>query len=76
MNNPMQTIMSMMRTGGSPAQILQSMAQQDPRVGQAMQMIQGKSPQELRSMAENVARERGIDLNALVQNLAQQFGMR
>ena len=72
MNNPMQTIMSMMRSGGNPAQILQSMAQQDPRVGQAMQMIQGKSPQELRSMAENVARERGIDLNAFVQ----QFGMR
>lgn len=72
MNNPMQTIMSMMRSGGNPAQILQSMAQQDPRVGQAMQMIQGKSPQELRSMAENVARERGIDLNAFVQ----QFGLK
>lgn len=72
MNNPMQTIMSMMRSGGNPAQILQSMAQQDPRVGQAMQMIQGKSPQELRSMAENVARERGIDLNAFVQ----QFGFK
>ena len=72
MNNPMQTIMSMMRSGGNPAQILQNMAQQDPRVGQAMQMIQGKSPQELRSMAENVARERGIDLNAFVQ----QFGFK
>lgn len=72
MNNPMQTIMSMMRSGGNPAQILQSLAQQDPRVGQAMQMIQGKSPQELRSMAENVARERGIDLNAFVQ----QFGFK
>lgn len=72
MNNPMQTIMSMMRSGGNPAQIMLSMAQQDPRVGQAMQMIQGKSPQELRSMAENVARERGIDLNAFVQ----QFGFK
>ena len=70
MNNPMQ-MLSMMR-GGNPQQILQQMIQQDPRVGQAMQMIQGKSPQELRSMAENVARERGIDLNAFVQ----QFGMR
>lgn len=76
MNNPMQTIMSMMRAGGNPAQILQSMAQQDPRVGQAMQMIQGKSQQELQQMAVNLAKERGVDLNALVQNLAQQFGMR
>ena len=70
MNNPMQ-LLSMMR-GGNPQQILQQLMQQDPRVGQAMQMIQGKSPQELRQMAENLAKERGIDLNAFVQ----QFGMR
>ena len=74
MNNPMQ-MLSMMR-GGNPQQILQQMMQQDPRVGQAMQMIQGKSPQELQKMAMNVAKERGIDLNAFVQNFAQQFGMR
>ena len=70
MNNPMQ-LLSMMR-GGNPQQILQQLIQQDPRVGQAMQMIQGKSPQELRQMAENLAKERGVDLNALMQ----QFGMR
>lgn len=74
MNNPMQ-MLSMMH-GGNPQQILQQMMQQDPRVGQAMQMIQGKSPQELQQMAMNVAKERGIDLNAFVQNFAQQFGMR
>ena len=72
MNNPMQMISSMMRGGGNPQQILQQLMQQDPRVGQAMQMIQGKSPQELRQMAENLAKERGVDLNALMQ----QFGMR
>lgn len=74
MNNPMQ-MLSMMR-GGNPQQILQQMMQQDPRVGQAMQMIQGKSPQELQQMAMNVAKERGVDLNAFVQNFAQQFGMK
>lgn len=70
MNNPMQ-LLSMLR-GGNPQQILQQMMQQDPRVGQALQMIQGKSQQELRQMAENVAKEKGIDLNALMQ----QFGIR
>lgn len=70
MNNPMQ-LLSMLR-GGNPQQILQQMMQQDPRVGQALQMIQGKSQQELRQMAENVAKEKGIDLNAFVQ----QFGIR
>lgn len=60
----------------NPQQMFWQMAQNDPRVRQAMQMIQGKSPQELQQMAVNLAKERGVDLNALVQNLAQQFGMR
>lgn len=71
LNNFMQLAAAMQR-GANPQQIFEQLAQQDPRVGQAMQMIQGKSPQELRQMAENLAKERGIDLNAFMQ----QFGVR
>lgn len=35
-------------------------------------MIQGKSDAELRVMAQNIAQERGIDLN----QFASQFGMK
>lgn len=71
LNNFVQ-LANAMRQGANPQQIFMQMAQQDPRVGQALQMIQGKSPQELRQMAENLAKERGVDLNAFMQ----QFGMR
>ena len=41
-------------------------------VGQLMQSMQGKSPDALRQMAMNIAKERGIDLD----QFAQQFGMK
>lgn len=71
LNNFMQLAAAMQR-GADPRQIFMQLAQQDPRVGQALQMIQGKSPQELRNMAENLAKERGIDFGSFMQ----QFGMK
>lgn len=60
------------RSGGNPMQLMQQMAMQDPRIAQAQQMIQGKSPQQLRQMAENMARERGTT----VQDVARGLGIR
>ena len=76
MNNPMAgnllaAMMQMMRRGGNPMYLLQQMAAQDPQVSQAMRMIQGKSPQQLRSMAENMAKERGVSL----ESMANQMGI-
>ena len=76
MNNPMvgnllAAMMQMMRSGGNPMYLLQQMAAQDPQVTQAMRMIQGKSPQQLRSMAENMAKERGVSL----EGMANQMGI-
>ena len=76
MNNPMvgnllAAMMQMMRSGGNPMYLLQQMAAQDPQVSQAMRMIQGKSPQQLRSMAENMAKERGVSL----ESMANQMGI-
>ena len=76
MNNPMvgnllAAMMQMMRSGGNPMYLLQQMAAQDPQVSQAMRMIQGKSPQQLRSMAENMAKERGVSL----EGMANQMGI-
>lgn len=71
MNNPMFQIMNVMRSGGNPAALLNQLAGQNPQVRQAMQMMRGKSPAELQQMAQNMARERNLDLNQLLQ----QFGM-
>lgn len=71
MNNPMMQVLQLMQHGGNPTALLQHMTGNNPMVGQLMQSMQGKSPDALRQMAMNIAKERGIDLN----QFAQQFGM-
>lgn len=63
MINPMQIIQMIQRGGNS---------QQISLLGQATQMVSGKSQAQVRQIAMNMARERGVDLNAL----ANQMGMR
>ena len=67
----MAMMMQMMRSGGNPNAMLQQMANQDPQVRQFMRMINGKTPQQLRQIAENVAKERGTTLN----DVARQLGI-
>ena len=52
-------------------QMIQQMAGQNPQAAQAMRLIQGKNPQQLRQIAENMAKERGVDLN----QIARQMGV-
>ena len=64
MKNPMQAIID---------QQAQRMRQANPDLyNRTMQMINGKSDAQLKEMAENMARERGIDLS----QLASQFGLK
>lgn len=72
MNNPMMQVLQLMKNGGNPTALLQQMTGNNPMVSQLMQSIQGKSPDALRQMAMNLAKERGIDLG----EFAQQFGMK
>ena len=71
MNNPMMQIVSMMRGGRNPQQLLAAMAQNNPQVSQIMQMMQGKTPGELRQMAQNMAAQRGTT----VEDIARQLGI-
>ena len=64
-------IIRLYKSGGNPMQILSQMAQSNPQMGQAMQMLQGKSPQQIQQMVQTMANQNGIDLNAL----AAQFGL-
>lgn len=70
-NNPLMALMQLARSGGNPMQMLSQMAGRDPRAAQAMKLIQGKSPQQLRQVAENMARERGTTLD----EIARQMGV-
>ena len=69
MSNPMHLILTAMRSGGNPINILQQMARNNPQAAQAVQMIGGKSPAELQQMAINMCRERGTTPEAVLRQL-------
>lgn len=71
MNNPMMQMIGMIRNGMNPKNLLAQMAQNNPQARQVMQMMQGKSPAELRKMADNIAAERGTT----VEDVARQLGI-
>lgn len=68
--NPMQMIVNQFMGGMSPMAILDRMG--GPQVQQAKQIIGGKNENQLRDIAMNIARQRGVDLGSL----AQQLGVR
>ena len=68
-NNPIMTLVQAMNSGRNPMQLIQQMAGQNPQISQAYRLMQGKSPQQLQTMAQNMARERGIDINQMIREL-------
>ena len=69
MNNPLLSLMGLVRNGGNPQAMLNQLAQTNPQVRQAMQMMQGKSNAELRQMAMNMAKEQGVNINDVLLQL-------
>lgn len=69
MNNPIMAMINMARSGGNPMALIQQMAGNNPQVAQMMNMVRGKNPQQLRNMAENMAKERGTSLEEVTQQL-------
>lgn len=68
-NNPLLQLVQMVRGGGNPMRLLQQIAVNDPRMAQAMKMVQGKNTQQLQQMAQNMAKERGTSVEEVIQNL-------
>lgn len=70
MNNPMQ-ILQAVQNGANPNQLIMQLSQQNPAFRQAMQAVNGKTPDQIRDMAYQMARQRGVDL----AQFAQQMGI-
>lgn len=68
--NPIQAI-QMLRSGANPNQLMMQLAQNNPAVQQAMRAVNGKTPDQIRDMAMQMAQQRGVDLN----QLARQMGI-
>lgn len=73
MNNPAIQLLNMVRNGGNPMQLLQQMAGRNPQAAQVLQMVRGKNPQQLRSIAENMCRERGTSIEQVARQLGIQI---
>ena len=71
-NNPLAMMAQARRSGMSPMQFVQRNLQRTPQAQQAMQILSGDQNQ-LRAMAEQIAQQRGIDLNAFVQQASSMF---
>lgn len=73
MNNPLLMLMSGMRRGGDPRQLLAQMAQQDPTAAQVMKILGNKPGSQQREIVMNMARERGVDIDNLARSLGIQI---
>lgn len=69
--NPMQ-IIQMVQRGANPNQLINQLAQTNPAIRQAMQLMNGKTPNQIRDMVYQTAQQRGVDLN----QLARQWGVK
>ena len=69
MNNPLMQLISMTRQGNNPMQMIQQMAASNPQAAQAMKIMQGKSPEQLKQIATNMAKERGMTIDQVMQQL-------
>ena len=72
MFNLMQ-IMGQLQQSNNPMGMLQQMYGNDPTMQRAIQMAQGKSPEQLEQIARNLAQQRGIDLNAMLTQLGFRY---
>ena len=68
-NNPLFQLANMARNGGNAMQMLQRMAAQNPQAAQAINMIQGKTPQQLQQIATNMAQEIGTTPQEIARSL-------
>ena len=74
MFNPME-MMQMLQYSQNPNMLMEKMMAQNPLLSRAMQMAQGKNPQELAMIARNLAKQQGMNDQQFAQ-LLNQFGIR
>lgn len=65
MFNPME----MLQNSNNTMAGMQKLAGQNPQLQQVMGMIEGKTPQQMQQMAENLAKERGVNLQEFMKQI-------
>ena len=62
-NNPMMMAINAMRNGANPDALMQQMLQSNP---QLQQIAAGKTPEQIMSIAQNMCKERGTNIDAVL----------
>lgn len=73
--NLLQMMMQAVMQGQNPMQMLSQQSANNPQLQQFYKMVNGKSPDQLRQMADNMLRQRGTSYEEAAQQFAQQMGM-
>ena len=68
-NNPVMQMIGMLQNSKNPMAVMQKLAGQNPQLQQVMQIANGKSPMQLQQMAENLAREKGVNLQEFMKQM-------
>lgn len=70
--NPLQ-MLSALQKAQNPMVLLNQLSGQNPQLKRVIEVMNGKSPQELEQYVRNVAQTQGIDLNQLAQKMGLQL---
>lgn len=78
MNNPLQFIMNMMRSGGNPEQLIAQMLQEqnNPMSANLLQLARKGDSAGLESIVRNLCQQRGIDFDKEFKIFKQQLGFK
>lgn len=68
-NDALTTLITILKTGGNPQAVLNSMAAQNPKIGEALQLLQGKSSQDMENICRNLCKQKGIDFDSTLQQV-------
>lgn len=71
----MMQMLQMMQQSGNPQQFMLSNFGNNPQFQSMMQMMQGKSPMEVEQMVRQMASQRGINIDNII-NMMRQSGIR
>ena len=64
-----QQIVNEISRSANPQNVLMQMSERVPSLREAMNAVNGKTPEQIRDMAYGMARERGMDLDQLARHL-------
>lgn len=68
-NNPIIQILNVARGGGDPSALINQAIQNHPQRQQIQQIVGGKSPEQLMTVAQNMCRERGTNIDEVLGKL-------